>query len=332
MPTFIREILFPVLYGVVIFLAGMKLMETAMSKLAGPLLDRGMKAAASTPLKGLISSTLLTALLQSSTAVTVLTIGMVNAGLLTYARTLGIILGSNIGTCLTTELAGLNLGRMAPHLLAASATIWAAAVMGGELPPSGSRARDTLRRLSAPLQFIALAAAGFAFVLLGIAVMQSVGPALQDSGMFRWFLERAAASSLWGLAAGAVLTAVLHSSSAVIGMAMGIAASGALPPELGIAIVLGANVGTCATAVIASIGGTKAGVLVAWTHVALNAGGALLFLPLTGVLQELAAWVGGGAGAQVAHAQTIFNVACSLLALPLCYLPVWDRIDRRLRH
>lgn len=327
----IHDVLFPVIYGLVIFLAGMKLMEAALARLAGPLLVKGLRSATSTPFKGLVASSLLSALLQSSTAVTVLTIGMVNAGLLTYARTLGIILGSNIGTCLTTELIGLQISSMATPLLAGSLCLWAAAVMLGELPAMAWRAAEACRRITTPLQFICLAVAGFAMVLWGIAVMQSIGPALQASGLFRWFLDHAATSALWGLAAGACLTAMLHSSAAVIGMAMSLAASGVMPPELGIAIVLGANVGTCVTAVIASIGGSPSGVFVAWSHVALNVGGALLFLPLIQPLQSIAVWIGGGPAAQLAHAQTIFNVVCSLGVLPLCYLPVWTRLEERLQ-
>lgn len=327
----IRDLLFPVLYGLVIFLAGMKLMEAALARLAGPLLTRSLHKATSTPLKGLIASSLLSALLQSSTAVTVLTIGMVNAGLLTYARTLGIILGSNIGTCLTTELIGLQISSMAAPLLVVSLCMWAAAVILGELPSQGSRIADARRRFSTPLQFLCLAVAGFAMVLWGIAVMQSIGPALQASDLFRWFLDHAATSALWGLAAGACLTAMLHSSAAVIGMAMGLASSGVMPPELGIAVVLGANIGTCVTAVIAAIGGSASGKFVAGSHVVLNVGGALLFLPFIQPLQSLSAWIGGGPAAQLAHAQTIFNVVCSLGVLPLCYLPVWTRLEKQLQ-
>ncbi|MNV31367.1 Na+/Pi-cotransporter [compost metagenome] len=324
------DLLFPVMYGIVIFLAGMKLMEAALSKLAGPILEDALGRATSTPLMGMLTSSVVTALLQSSTAVTVLAIGMVNAGLLSFGRTLGIILGSNIGTCLTTELAGLEIARFAGPLLAVSLTLWAAAVTAGELPASGSRLSGAAIALSRPLQFISLAAAGFALVLWGISVMQSIGPALQSSGMFRWFLDRASESVLWGFAAGACLTALLHSSSATIGMTMGVASSGALPPHIGIAIVLGANVGTCITAVIASVGGSISGVFVAWSHVVLNAGGALLFLPFTGLLLRAAELIGGGPAAQIAHSQTIFNIGCSLLALPFCYLPLWKRVDLRL--
>jgi phosphate:Na+ symporter len=326
----IRDLLFPVIYGLVIFLAGMKLMEVAMSKLAGPLLIKGLNRATSTPFKGMIASSLLSALLQSSTAVTVLTIGMVNAGLLTYARTLGIILGSNIGTCLTTELIGLQISSVSGPLLAVSLVMWAAAVIAGEGAPI-IRGSALIARIARPFQFLSLALAGFALVLWGIAVMQSIGPELNESGLFSWFLQHAATSALWGLAAGACLTALLHSSAAVIAMAMGVAASGAMPPELGIAIVLGANIGTCVTAVIASIGGSPSGVFVAWSHVTLNIGGAMLFLPFIGPLQSVAAWIGGGPAAQIAHSQTIFNVVCSMIALPLCYLPIWSRLEKRLQ-
>ena len=326
----IRDLLFPVIYGLVIFLAGMKLMESAMSRLAGPLLTKGLNTATSTPLKGLISSSLLSALLQSSTAVTVLTIGMVNAGLLTYARTLGIILGSNIGTCLTTELIGLQISDYAGLLLAASLILWGIAVIADETYPSGVNT-SFFKKIAQPLQFISLAVAGFALVLWGIAVMQSIGPSLQKSGLFSWFLSHASTSIFWGLAAGACLTALLHSSAAVIAMAMSVAASGILPPELGIAIVLGANIGTCFTAVIASIGGSSSGIFVAWSHVALNVGGSLLFLPFIQPLERVASWIGGGPAAEIAHSQTIFNVVCSLVALPLCYLPIWSKLEKNIQ-
>src|SRR5690606_7043364 len=107
----------------------------------------------------------------------------------------------------------------------------------------------------------------------------SVGPAIQESSMFSWFLAKAADSLWWGLAVGALLTAAVHSGVAVIGIVMGFAMTGAMPIELGIAVVLGANIGTCATALLASIGGSKAGQYVAYSHIILNVGGALLFMP-----------------------------------------------------
>lgn len=324
----VRELLIPVIFGFALFLFGMKLMETSLQAWAGPRLIAGLRASTRTPLTGMLSSTVATALLQSSTAVTVMTIGLVNAGLLSYARTLGIILGGNIGTCLTTELIALNISRWGPAIAVSSLMLWAASVMAEEfLPRYVITAWSHLLR---PLQLGALVLLGFSLILIAIVWMQSIGPALEDRGVIDWLLGHAGDSLLWGAAAGAVITALIHSSAAAIAMTMGLTATGVLPVPFGIAMVIGANVGTCITAVIAAIGGTKSGRFVAWSHVLLNVVGAVLFLPLTPLLAEISAWISSDPAAQIAHSQTIFNVVCSLLALPACYLPLWSKLDKNM--
>ncbi|NMO94842.1 Na/Pi cotransporter family protein [Paenibacillus lemnae] len=319
----LQSLWFPVLYGLVLFLLGMKIMESALQRWAGPMLHQWLNRATSTPLKGMLTSTVLTAVLQSSSAVTVLTIGFANAGLLGQAGTLGIILGTNIGTTLTTELISLQIGAAAFPLLLLSLFLWAAAVIAGEMTWS-MRSAVLITRLE-KTQYLTLAVAGFALVLLGIKIMQSIGPPLQELGIFQWFLEHAGRSMIWGIIAGAALTALMHSSAAVIAMTMSLALSGSLPPVLGVAIVLGSNVGTCVTALMAAAGSGPAGRFVAWSHLALNIGGVLLFAPLLNVLTEVSGALAADPGGQIAHAQTIFNVVCSLLALPLCYLPFWKK-------
>ncbi|MGF7046085.1 phosphate:Na+ symporter [Paenibacillus sp. DS2015] len=316
-----QSIIIPVIYGLVIFLAGMKVMEKALASFAGPLMTSFLDKATQSPLKGMVFSALITAIIQSSTAVTVITIGLVTAGLLSYERTLGIILGTNIGTCLTTELIGLQISQFAAPLLLISVFLWVATVILSELTPW------RLHRLE-PIQHLALAAAGFALVMFGIRVMQSIGPSLESFGVFEWFIHQASQNVLWGIAAGICLTAIVHSGAAVIALAMGLASSGLLPVEVGISIVLGSNIGTCVTTVIASIGSSKSGKFVAWTHVALNVGGATLFMPFIPQLQQVSALISNDFGSQIAHAQTIFNIVCSLIALPCCYLPIWKRIGR----
>ena len=311
------SIVLPALLGFTIFMLGMKLLETALERSAGQFLTAAVERFTRTPLHGLAAGAAVSAVLQSSTAVTVIAIGMVNAGVMSFSRAIGIVLGTNIGTCLTTELIGLELDRLAGPMLLISLAAWLLTALLGEMSPSGAARQRWLR----PLRSASMALGGFALLLAGITVMKSIGAAVEGSPFFAWFMERSGDSLLWGLLAGAVLTAAVHSSAAVIGMAMSLAAAGALPIEVGIAIVLGANVGTCVTAVLASLGGSRAGAGVAWFHVALNAGGAALFLPLTGQLATASAWFGGGAAGQLAHAQTLFNILCSLLALPLCYMP-----------
>lgn len=318
----IHSILLPMLLGLAVFLFGMKVMEFALHRWAGPYLSGILKATTATPWRGLISGTAMTALLQSSTAITVITIGLVNAGLMTFPRTLGIILGTNIGTCLTTELIGLNLNRLAVPTLLTAFAAWTTAVAATAWQHQRNADEP---RWALPVQCFALAAAGFACVMLGVNIMQSIGPALQSQGLFAWFIEQSQRSLLWGMIAGAALSALVHSSTAAVAMTMGLVAGGAMPIELGIAIVLGANIGTCATALMASIGGSRSGQFVAWAHVILNVGGALLFYPLIGQLELLTSWITPHPSSQIARAQTVFNVVCSLAALPLCYLPVWRR-------
>ncbi|MDR9747216.1 Na/Pi cotransporter family protein [Paenibacillus taichungensis] len=317
-----RDVVLPLLYGLLIFFGGMKLMETALQRMAGPMLAGWLGRATSAPWKGMAFSAGATALLQSSTAVTVLTIGLANARLITYGRTLGIILGTNIGTCLTTELVGLQIGRVSLPLLALSLTGWAVFVVLGE---RNQFAPEGTRRTLSTMQYSFLASAGFALVMTGIQVMQSIAVPLRSMGVFQWFLDRSADSLWWGFLAGACLTALIHSSAAVISMAITLAATGVLPVEIGIAIVIGSNVGTCITAVIAAAGGASAGKFVAASHVVLNIAGALLFMPLIGQLHAASAWLSADNGVQIAHAQTLFNVTSSLLALPFCYLPIWHK-------
>jgi phosphate:Na+ symporter len=321
------DIALPMLLGFAVFMSGMKLMELALHRLGGGRIAAVLEKATATPLHGLLSGTAITAALQSSTAVTVMTIGLVNAGLITFPRTLGIILGTNIGTCLTTELIGLSLNRSAIPLMAVSVLGWLASVLLHEANPRRDPASPA-PGWHTPLRFGSLASFGFGLLLLGMTVMQSIAPAVEESRMFALFLDRADESVLWGIAAGAALTAAVHSSAAVIGMMMGLAAFGAMPVEIGIAAVLGANVGTCFTAVLAAAGGSPGGRFVAWAHLLLNVGGCVLFAPMVDLLALASGWISASPAAQIAHAQTIFNIVCSILALPLCYLPVWNRPAR----
>ncbi|MBD2869471.1 Na/Pi cotransporter family protein [Paenibacillus arenilitoris] len=319
----VQTILVPMLLGFSVFMCGMKLMELALHRLAGPYLNGLLERSTATPIHGLAIGTASTAFLQSSTAVTVIAIGMVNARLLTFPRTLGIILGTNIGTCITTELIGLNLNKLAVPLLITSIGLWLTTALLGEvrLVPAlrGFKWLEQIRSSSVAL-------CGFGLLLTGITMMQVVGPAIQGSDMFRWFLAKAGENLWWGLAAGAVLTAAVHSSAAVIGIIMGFVSIGAMPIEIGIAVVLGANVGTCATALLASIGGSKAGQYVAWSHIVLNLGGALLFMPFIGELDAVSSWLASTPAGTIAHSQTIFNILSSLIALPFCYLPVFRKV------
>ncbi|WP_409341363.1 Na/Pi cotransporter family protein [Paenibacillus sp. MBLB4367] len=318
----LHSIIVPLVMGLAIFITGMKVMELSLHALAGNRLQRFLERFTRTPARGMLTSTALTAALQSSTAVTVITIGLVNAGLMSFPQSLGIILGTNIGTTLTTELLGLDIARYAVPLFAGGAAVWLLASLAAVLAPTNERALRAARSF----RHGALALCGFACVLMGMETMQTAIPALRERGAFAWLVQQAQHSDLWGVMAGAAITALIHSSAVIIVMAMGLAASQAITPELGIAITIGANVGTCVTALLASIGGSRAGTWVAWSHVALNVAGAALFYPFIAALAAFTGLFASTPAEQVAHAQTIFNIVGSLLALPFCYLSVWGRL------
>jgi phosphate:Na+ symporter len=342
----LHAIIVPVVAGLALFLLGMKLMESSLQTWAGPRLQLWLERFTRTPVRGLVTGTVLTAALQSSTAITVIAIGLVGAGVLSFPRTLGVILGTNIGTCLTTELIGLSLGGIGVPILLASASVWLASWLLGPLPQAGGPRHTAAQAAAAPLpqtaatlggqrpwlrsvRYGSLAVSGFALVLLGIEIMQTIGPALQSRGLFAWFVHQAQTSLLWGILAGAAVTALVHSSAAVIAMAMGLAATQGIPVELGVAITIGANVGTCVTALIAGMSSSRAGRYVGWSHVLLNVGGAILFYPFIHQLVSLSALLASDAPSQIARSQTIFNIVGSLIALPLCYLNTWKRLEFR---
>lgn len=321
MPSLFTGLIFPLCMGLLVFLFGMKLMEFALFQWTGSWLKAVLRRMTRSPLRGLLVGTGTTALLQSSSAVSVITIGFVNAGILTFPQTLGIILGTNIGSCITTELIGLKMGGNVTPALLLSSTVW----LLTWIPRLRSLAAVSKAMLA--IRGISLSIAGFCFILLGIQFMQAIVPYLQEHGLLSWFIEHAQRSLLWGIIAGAILTAVIHSSAAAIAMTMGLAALSMIPVPLGIAIVLGANIGTCATALVASIGGSRFGQYVAYSHILLNIGGAILFYPFITQLHALSAIFTGEPSSQIAHAQTLFNLISSMLALPLCYLSVLRRIQ-----
>ncbi|MEK0312994.1 Na/Pi symporter [Cohnella sp. 56] len=303
--------------GLALLLSGMKVMELALSQWAGDRMALAVARSTSTPLRGFALGTASSALLQSGTAVTLLTISLVNAGMLPFARCFGVLLGTNVGTCLTTELMSLELHRYGLPLLGAGTGLWLLSLLAGEwrvLPPLPRRVHDACRFGGAVL-------AGFALLLAGFALLRTMGPLLQQQGAFQRLMDLASQQPVLGVLGGAALTALIHSGAAVIGMSMGFVSAGAMEPGTAVAVVLGANIGTCATGLVVSLGGGRGGKLVALSQIALNVAGVLLFYPLRHELLAAAAWIAPGhPAAQIAHAQTIFNVACSLLALPIAYL------------
>ncbi|MGE5701102.1 MAG: Na/Pi cotransporter family protein [Clostridia bacterium] len=296
----VYQIAVPFALGLLFFLVGMYAMRIGFHQLAGKRMEDMLLRFTRTPLHSFFSGLVSTFVLQSSSAVTVLTIGLTQAGIIRFPQTIGIILGTNIGTTVTTQLVALRLEDLAVPMLLLGVVFW--------LQP---------RRL---FRNIGLIIAGFGLIFLGIDTMQIMTKPLAQSETFRQlFLE--SSHSIWiGLVTGIMFSGLIHSSSATIAITMGLMTSGVMHMDTALAIVLGANVGTCFTALIASIGTNRPSKQVAWFHTLFNLAGAVAFIPLLPSLSEMSAWLSADPAKQIAHAQTIFNVTCSLVALPFVSL------------
>jgi phosphate:Na+ symporter len=291
-----REIIIPFAVGLTIFLFGLQLMRIGLTKIAGERLRKILLRFTKTPSRSFMTGIVSTAFLQSSTAVTVLTIGFVNAGVLSFAQSLGIILGTNIGTTITTQILALKIEDFAIPLMIVGTFLYI-------LP---------LKRISS----LGLAIGGLGCIFLGMEAMQWIAGPLREKGYIAWLLDWGRSPILTGILTGTILTALIHSSSAVIALTMGFYASGIIMLPFAIAIVFGSNVGTCITGILATIHTNLAAKHVALSHVVLNVAGVAIFSPLIPWISQVAPLLSVHPAIQIAHIQTIFNVVCSLLVLP----------------
>ncbi|MFU8863362.1 MAG: Na/Pi cotransporter family protein [Rhodobacterales bacterium] len=293
--------------GIGLFLLGMKIMTDALRETAGANLRRLLTRFTTTPLRGVISGAVTTAVIQSSSATTVMTVGFVGAGLLSFPQALGVIYGASIGTTVTgwiVSLLGfkLKLGAVAMGLLfLASLTL---------LLSQGRVAR------------IGRIAAGFCLLFIGLDMMQQ-----GMSGAAGWItVERLPGTGLTGMLAmvalGLVVTVLMQSSSAAVAVLLVLLSSGALPLVQAAAAVIGMNLGTTVTGLIAAIGGSRAMQQTSIANLMFHIGTMTIAFPLlllsTGLLEELAAQTG------VSTALVLFHTSINLLGT-LVFLPLTHR-------
>jgi phosphate:Na+ symporter len=294
--------------GVVIFLLGFERMTRAMQSAAGSRLADGLARVSERPLMGALSGAGVTAVIQSSSVTTVLTVGFVSAGVMTLTQAIGVIAGANLGTTITAQIVAFDVTRFAMLM-----------VVSGFLL-TFSKGRSTTRQAGGALL-------GLGLVFLGMELMGSaVAPLREQPEVMSLF--RGAGGPIAALALGAGFTALVQSSSATIGIVIVLASQGLVDLPTAIAIALGAKVGTCVTAGIASIGAGAPAKRAAAFHVLLNLGGALVWLPLIGVLAAFAEWMSPAfpdltgtarlaaeTPRQLANAYTVFAAANLLLVI-----------------
>lgn len=294
--------------GTALLLYGVRLVGEGLQRAAGSRLRHILQSLSGDRFRGLLVGAGVTAVLQSSSATTVMLVGFASAGLLSLRQTIGVILGADIGTTVTVQLIAFDLTAYAPLIIFAG---WLLGAIGrGWVGYSGR------------------AVLGFGLIFLGIRLIAEGTAPLHGNDLFHQVMAALIDQRLVLLVIAAVFTALVHSSAAVIGIAISLAATGLVPIEGAIPVILGANVGTAATALLASATGNVEARRVAVAHAAFKVAGAAVFLPL---MDPFASFVAGltpdDVPRQVANAHTIFNVALAVLFLPLA-TPAADLITR----
>lgn len=301
--------------GIALFLFGMHTLSAALEKLAGGKLEHWLEKATSRPIKGVVLGAIITAVIQSSAATTVMIIGFVNSGLMKLSQAIGVIMGANIGTTATSWLLSLQSidgseGFSVLNLLKPTTFTPVLAAIGVILIMFTKSDRK---------KTIGTILAGFAVLMFGMNAMSSATAGLEQNETFCNILMMFS-NPILGVIAGAVLTAVLQSSSASIGILQSIAIStGKVTYAIALPLLLGQNIGSCVTALISSIGANKPAKRVAVVHLYFNVIGTVLFLSvfyLINAFIDLPFMQDSLNAVGIAVIHTGFNVLTTALFLP----------------
>lgn len=301
--------------GIALFLFGMHTLSASLEKLAGGKLETWLEKATSKPIKGVVLGAIITAVIQSSAATTVMIIGFVNSGLMKLSQAIGVIMGANIGTTATSWLLSLQSisgsdGFSFLNLLKPTTFTPVLAVIGVIL---------IMFTKSDKKKTIGMILAGFAVLMFGMNSMSSATAGLAENETFCNILMMFS-NPVLGVVAGAVLTAVLQSSSASIGILQSIAIStGKVTYSVALPLLLGQNIGSCVTALISSVGANKPAKRVAFVHLYFNVIGTVVFLSIFYLLNAFISMPFmeeslNAVGIAVIH--TGFNVLATVLFLP----------------
>ena len=285
--------------GLGLFLFGMKLMGEGLENAAGDKLKSILEKVTKNPISAVLVGAFVTMVIQSSSATTVMVVGFVNAGLMNLAQAAGVIMGANVGTTITAQLVAFKLDEIAPLFV----------IVGVVLLMSAKQKKR---------KDIADIILGFGILFMGMGIMSSALKPLAESPMFSQLMMAIDDKWVLGIFTGLVLTAILQSSSATTGILIALASTGSITINIVLPILFGCNIGTCVTALIASIGANKTAHKAAAIHLMFNILGTLIFIPflkpLAYIVQDMSP---GDVERQIANAHTIFNITATIILVPL---------------
>ena len=299
--------------GLALFLYGMNTMGDGLVMLSGGKLEQVLERLTKKRIMALLLGALVTAVIQSSSATTVMVVGFVNSGIMKLTQAVGIIMGANIGTTITSwilSLTGISSGNVFIKLLKPSSFSPVLAAIGIICMMTG---KDGSRKKT-----IGSILLGFAVLMFGMETMSGAVSPLKDNPTFTGMLT-AFSNPILGMAAGAVLTAVIQSSSASVGILQALCMSGVVTYGTALPIIMGQNIGTCVTALISSIGASKNAKRAAFIHLYFNLIGTILFMAVFYFINHFVNFAflsntAGAAGIAVIH--SLFNIGCAIVLFP----------------
>ena len=302
------SIIIPFVGGLGMFIYGMQIMAQGLENAAGSKMKTMLEALTKNKFFGVLLGALITAVIQSSSATTVMVVGFVNAGIMNLTQAMGVIMGANIGTTVTGWLVSsvewakfLSPGNIAPI-----------AVMAGVIVMLTGKRRST--------KDIASIIIGFGLLFIGITTMSSAVSPLQESEGFRNIFVALGHNPFLGIIAGALVTAIIQSSSASVGILQSLAAAGLVPFNAAVYIIMGQNIGTCVTAIMSSIGAKKTAKTAAVMHLLFNIIGTIIF-SIVGILFFAVINPQAGTGmitqTQISTVHTIFNIGTTIILFPV---------------
>ena len=300
--------------GLALFLFGMNVMSAGLEKLAGGKLEGILRSMTSSPVKGMLFGALVTAVIQSSSAVTVMLVGLVNSGIMALSQTVGVIMGANIGTTITAwllSLVSVEGSGIVMQMLKPKNFSLVLAMIGILLTMAGKTQKKK------DLGSILL---GFTVLMYGMDMMSGAVKPLQNMpGFADLFIKFQ--NPLLGVLVGAVLTAIIQSSSASVGILQALSLTGVITYSAAFPIIMGQNIGTCVTSVLSSIGANRSARKVSIIHITFNLIGTVIFLTAyllaNALVEPVAVFFAGTidpAGIAVCH--SIFNIVTTFLLLP----------------
>ena len=295
------HILISLIGGLGLFLYGISVMGEGLQKSTGPKLEKAIGLLTSSTIMGVLVGTVVTGIIQSSGATTVMVVGFVSAGIMSLYQAIGVIMGANIGTTVTAQLVSFDVSILSSIALG----------IGIVLYMIGSKSKPMLKNISEIL-------IGFAILFIGMRFMKEAVAPLSEYPIVKSILAKISTEPFIALIAGFLMTTILQSSSASMGILIALSSQGLMPLSGALPILYGDNIGSCTTSLLSSVGANKNAKRAATMHLCFNIIGTILFMiilnkPITWIVQYLNP---NDSARQIANSHTLFNIVNVILLLP----------------